>query len=70
MYYPPRREAISRPFRKLLNKVAKNLTHAVTKLRFPIEGAMPTSSSSLQLFFIHPTLIKIKRGGSKESFVS
>lgn len=42
--YPARREVVSKSFRKLLNKVAKRLTHAVTKLRLSVEGATPTSS--------------------------
>jgi hypothetical protein len=41
--YPPRRELVSKSFRKLLNKVAKNLTRAVARLKLLIEGATPTS---------------------------
>jgi len=43
--YPPRRELVSKAFRKLLNKVAKNLTRAVARLKLPIEGQMPSSES-------------------------
>jgi hypothetical protein len=43
--YPPRRELVSKAFRKLLNKVAKNLTRAVVRLKLPVEGQVSSTET-------------------------